>query len=119
MGFTNQPEVSVKFTSNATHPADPQLATVGSGMKLSPEDEEIQWTSGSIVFKCGWGTDTQGNVQAPNLPLTNNTAKTTIEQSDCWTSPFQLDPNDPLNAEALDKIEVHPDWLSICRLMEA
>lgn len=102
MSFANQPESHLKFQSALVHPAVADLGTVGCGLKQ--QEDEIQWTNGVIVLKSGWGTDAQGNVIAPNhlhQPIISKQA-----QSSQWINHFQLDPNDPANAETLDKIEV-------------
>ena len=113
MGFANQPEVTLKFTSNVIHPPDAELASVGSQLASAQSDGDAQPTNGSVVLKCGWGTDTQGNVQAPaNLPLSVSSSQTAAKESADWTGRVQLDPNDPFNAEALDHIEVQSPSIS-------
>nr|CAH0107288.1 unnamed protein product [Daphnia galeata] len=100
--FAGQPEKHLNFKSDLVEQPIEDLGSVGCGIKQPGRDEQL-WTNGLLAIKTGWGTDNQGNVMAPNnlehLPTIH------CEPSE-WINPkVQLDPNDPANAETLDKIE--------------
>ena len=102
--FAGQPEKHLNFKSDLVEQPIDDLGSVGCGIKQPGRDEQL-WTNGLLAIKTGWGTDNQGNVMAPNnlehLPTIH------CEPSE-WINPkVQLDPNDPANAETLDKIEVN------------
>ncbi|XP_032782110.2 coiled-coil and C2 domain-containing protein 2A isoform X1 [Daphnia magna] len=105
--FAKQPERHLKFQSALVEQPTDDFGTVGCGWKQpgqeNEQNQQEKWTSGTLVVKIGWGTDSQGNIKAPintDVPPTAN-AETSV-----WiNTKTQLDPNDPANAETLDKIE--------------
>jgi hypothetical protein len=103
--FAGQPETPLKFKSGLVQQPIVDLASVGCGIKQPGREEDGEmWTNGTLTIKTGWGTDNQGNVMAPNII---DHLPTIISQPSEWVNPkVQLDPNDPANAETLDKIEV-------------
>lgn len=73
---------------------DKELGSVGSDPATEP-------TRGVIAVRIGWGTDAQGNILSPpNIGQHLQIADHTIRQQ-------QLDPNDPMNAEIFDLIQVN------------
>jgi hypothetical protein len=104
--FAGQPEKHLKFKSGLVQQPIGDLGSVGCGIRQPGREEDGEiWTNGTLTIKTGWGTDNQGNVMAPNnidhLPTINS-------EPSQWVNPkVQLDPNDPANAETLDKIEVN------------
>lgn len=81
-----------------------ELASVGCGLKHAEQEIE-KWTNGILTIKTGWGTDNQGNIKAPSnidyQPIINPKVSQWLNHK------TQLDPNDPVNAETLDTIEVN------------
>ncbi|KAI9557976.1 hypothetical protein GHT06_014729 [Daphnia sinensis] len=104
--FAKQPERRLRFQSALVQQPMEELGTVGCGWKRpgreDEQDDKEKWTSGTLVVKIGWGTDNQGNIKAPIM----DDAPTANAEASVWINTnTQLDPNDPANAETLDKIE--------------
>lgn len=98
----------MKFQSALVEQPMDDLGTVGCGWKQpgqeNEQNQQEKWTSGTLVVKIGWGTDSQGNIKAPIN--TDDPPTANAETSVGINTKTQLDPNDPANAETLDKIEV-------------